>query len=87
MDGEWVSGTMDRVVLLRNAAGVAESAEILDYKSDRIADEAALRAAAQRHTPQMALYRRVLARLTGLPPEKIRCRLLFTGAARAVDAG
>jgi ATP-dependent helicase/nuclease subunit A len=87
LDGEWVSGTMDRVVLRRNAAGIAESAEILDYKSDRIADGAALAAAAKKYTPQMALYRRVLARLTGLGPEKIRCRLLFTAAARAVDVG
>ncbi len=87
LDSEWVSGTMDRVVLLRNAAGVAESAEILDYKSDRLADEAALQAAARRYAPQMALYRKVLSRLAGLKPEKIRCRLLFTSAARAVDVG
>ena len=87
LDGEWVSGTMDRVVLRRNAAGVAESAEILDYKSDRVADAASLAAAATKHTPQMALYRRVLSRLTGLAAEKIRCRLLFTGAGRTVEVG
>ena len=85
LDGEWVSGTMDRVVLRRNAAGVAESAEILDYKSDRVTDAASLAVAAATHTPQMALYRRVLSRLTGLAAEKIRCRLLFTGAGRTVE--
>jgi hypothetical protein len=36
------------------------------------------------YRPQIALYRHALARLTGLPTEKIECALLFTRSGRLV---
>jgi hypothetical protein len=42
--------------------------------------------AVKRHQPQLALYRRVLARLTGLAERAITCQLVFTRPARVMEA-
>jgi len=46
---------------------------------DTIAD------AAEHHQPQLALYRRVLARLTGLSEKAITCKLVFTRSTQVVE--
>ena len=76
--GEFCSGVFDRVVLRK------DNAEIIDFKTDRV-DSNGLAEAVQRHQPQLALYRRVLARLTGLKEEAITCRLVFTRPARVME--
>jgi ATP-dependent helicase/nuclease subunit A len=86
LDDEWISGTFDRVVLRWDAQGRLVGATILDYKSDRVQTEDELGLAAQRYAPQMALYRRALSRLAGLPPAAIEARLVFTHAGRVVKA-
>ena len=79
IDGEFCSGVFDRVVLF------ADSAQIIDFKTDKVnADTIA--AAVTKHQPQLALYRRVLARLTGLPENSITCQLIFTRPARVMQA-
>jgi ATP-dependent helicase/nuclease subunit A len=77
LDGAWVSGSFDRVTLVRDTQGRAVSAEVLDYKTDDVADPAVRAARIDAYAPQLALYRSALARLTGLPPEIISTRLLF----------
>jgi ATP-dependent exoDNAse (exonuclease V) beta subunit len=72
LDGEWVTGTFDRVVV-----GV-DRALIVDFKTDAVRDEAAARERAEGYRPQLDLYRRVLARLTGLDPSVISTVLVFT---------
>lgn len=78
LDDEWVSGTFDRVVLDLDASGKARRAWIIDYKTDTVPDTLAVAAKLEGYRPQLALYRRALAKLTGLPECKIRCSLLFT---------
>ena len=79
IDGEFCSGVFDRVHL---ADG---SAVIIDFKTDRVDDDT-IDDAVKRHQPQLELYRRVLARLTGIPEKAIACQLVFTRPARVVAA-
>lgn len=85
MDGEWVSGVFDRVMLIRDGAGGAVSAWIVDFKTDDVPDEAALQAKREGYEPQIRLYRTALSKLTGLGPEKIRAALIFTRLCRMVE--
>ena len=63
VENELVSGVFDRVHLFDDRA------EIIDFKTDRVGDEASLKQAAEKHAPQMATYRQALAKLTGLPSQ------------------
>ncbi|MCP5539855.1 MAG: UvrD-helicase domain-containing protein [Akkermansiaceae bacterium] len=85
-DGEWVSGVFDRVVLERDDAGRFTDGHILDYKTNRVADDAEIEAATGHYRSQMTVYRAALARLTGLPETAIGAELLFTrpGVTRRV---
>ena len=85
LDDEWVSGTFDRVLLRRDADDRLSAATILDFKSDRVETEEELRHAAQRYAGQMAVYRRALSRLAGLPADAIEACLVFTHAGRVVS--
>ncbi|MBI5380377.1 MAG: UvrD-helicase domain-containing protein, partial [Opitutae bacterium] len=79
LDGAWVTGVIDRAIVERRADGRAVRATVFDFKTDRVAgDPAELARATQRHAPQLALYRRVVARLTGLPETAVRGELIFT---------
>jgi ATP-dependent exoDNAse (exonuclease V) beta subunit len=62
------TGAFDRVVLRK------DSAEILDFKTDRVVD-------AETYRPQMEAYRRALARTTGLAETAIATTLLFVGGS------
>ncbi len=79
LDGRWVSGVFDRVVLDRDAAGNLRAAVVWDFKSEDLdgtgKDIVAARLA--RHRPQLAMYRQALAKLTGLPENAVSVRLLF----------
>jgi ATP-dependent helicase/nuclease subunit A len=76
--GDWVTGVFDRVVVERDAEGEARRATVFDFKSDRVAGEGEMAAALQRHAAQLNLYRRVVARLTGLALTQVRAELVFT---------
>jgi ATP-dependent helicase/nuclease subunit A len=78
LDGrEWVSGAFDRVVVTRKD-GRAVAADALDFKSGRVDDAESLAAAVARYRSQTDLYRRALAMILNLAPDRIRVRLLFT---------
>ncbi len=66
---KWISGAFDRVVLSLDASGVPQSAQIIDFKTDR-------EQLGTRHDAQMSRYRRSLGILTGLSEEKISVRLV-----------
>ena len=72
LDGEWLSGTFDRVMV------EPDRATILDFKTDKLETDEAFAARVEGYRPQLQTYREVLARMTGLPPSAIECRLLFT---------
>jgi len=82
--GDWVSGVFDRVVLERDAAGQFVRGQILDFKTDEAPDDAALQEKAAGYAPQLALYRRAVARLTGLAEEQLSCSLVFLRALKVV---
>lgn len=79
VENEFISGVFDRVHVY------ADRAEILDFKSDRVGDEASMKKAAEKYTPQMMTYRQALAKLTGLAESTIRCSLLFIHPRRVIE--
>ena len=85
--GAWVSGVFDRVVLEHDEKGRVVAAHLLDFKTDEAADEDALEEKAAGYAPQLALYRRAVAKLTGLMEAQISMQLLFLRALRLVKVG
>lgn len=83
-----VYGIIDRLVLFRRHNRVL-AADIVDFKSDTLAvDEAAdMHHAIETYRPQLAMYRRAMARQFGLGINRIRTRLLFLplGEIRQID--
>ena len=86
-DGEWVSGRFDRVVF--TGEGASRKATIYDFKTNAKGpkeDDAAFAARMVRtYAGQMAAYRRALARLTGLPADRIEAKLLLSATGAGVD--
>ncbi|MEX2467685.1 MAG: UvrD-helicase domain-containing protein [Gemmatimonadota bacterium] len=78
-------GIIDRLVLVERDGRVVE-AEVLDFKTDRIAagDAAALAGRAEYYRPQIEAYRTVIRDTYGLPDTDVRGKLLFleAGAVR-----
>lgn len=85
IDGAWITGVFDRVVLVRDAEGRVTGATVYDFKTDRVVAEESSQIAA-RYAGQMGIYRRAAARLTGLPESRVRCILVLTALRVAVEA-
>jgi ATP-dependent exoDNAse (exonuclease V) beta subunit len=85
----WISGTLDRVVLETDGKGGYTSATILDFKTDEVADEAALQERVRGYVPQLKLYHEAVQRLAGLPSASVKTVLIFTATRRlwTVDRG
>jgi ATP-dependent exoDNAse (exonuclease V) beta subunit len=81
LEGVWLTGAPDRVVVERDALGRATKAWVIDYKTDRIG----VADAAERHAVQINLYRRVVAALNGLPVKSVRCTLVLTDSCQTVE--
>jgi RecB family exonuclease len=78
-----VSGVFDRVVIRRDGDGRVAGAEVLDFKTDRMATPADPQNAERKYRPQLALYAQALGRILGLEPDRIARRLVLVDA-RAV---
>jgi ATP-dependent exoDNAse (exonuclease V) beta subunit len=78
LNGAWVSGTFDRVVL------TSERAWIFDFKTNRVATPEQIAEARNSYQPQLAVYREALSRLSGIPTGAIETRLIFTKPAVVV---
>jgi len=85
IDNEWITGFFDRVTLVRDETGQLVEAIILDYKTDKINGPADIEAALETYAPQLAMYQKVLSRLTGLTPKQIRKQLLLVRTAQVVE--
>lgn len=85
LDGSWVSGVFDRVVINRGFSGEPLSAEILDYKSNRnlVSEDDAFRKA-KHYFPQMDIYRRALSFILGIEKNRVAVKILFTVPAKIV---
>ena len=73
IDGVWITGIFDRVVVERDAAGKATRAAVYDFKTDET-----VAGAIERHARQLGLYRAAAAQLTGLPAGRVACFLVMT---------
>ena len=85
LDGRWVTGAFDRVVICRDAGGKPVRAVIIDYKSNRICQEPEFAAVADGYRPQLELYGRALSGMLHIPEGSIDKKLIFTRAARVFD--
>ncbi len=84
LDGEWISGTFDRVVIVRDERNCVRHAQILDFKSDRVQCKEEVATVAEKHASQMSLYRQVLSRLLQTGVENIDASLVFTHCGKVV---
>jgi ATP-dependent helicase/nuclease subunit A len=80
LNGEWLSGTFDRVAIEQDSSGRATGAVILDFKTDRVSTPEDIENTVAKYRPQLDTYREVLQRMLLLPSSAIRCGLIFTRA-------
>jgi len=80
IDGDWISGTIDRVIL------DGETATIVDFKSTDLPEKISPTQAATPHLAQLNTYHAVIQKMTGLDEENIRCQLFFTKAKLLTEA-
>ena len=81
IDGQLLTGVIDRLLLHRDPAGTVTRAEIIDYKTDAVNDPADL---VPRYAGQMAAYRQAMELI--YPNAAITCHLLSTRHATLVAA-
>jgi ATP-dependent exoDNAse (exonuclease V) beta subunit len=81
-----LNGSIDRLLLIGDGRRTV-AADVTDYKTDVIplGDEAARQARIEYYRPQLAAYRRAVARFTRLPADQIATRLVFLELAQVVD--
>ncbi|MCX6923074.1 MAG: PD-(D/E)XK nuclease family protein, partial [Verrucomicrobia bacterium] len=71
----WWSGVIDRLVLRRDAAGGLCKAVLIDFKTDRVENAAALR---DRYSEQLAIYHRAISSALKLADHQVEVVLLST---------
>ncbi len=79
-----LTGNIDRLVLMRRQ-GHLLAADIIDFKSDQIADEKTLARRVNDYRPQIDAYRAAIAQMYRLQPRRVATRLAFTTARRVVN--
>ncbi len=83
IDGEWITGMFDRVVIEYDADGKVRAARIQDFKTNDVPPDG-WDDVVNHYRPQLRLYARALAKLLRFPAADIECVLLFTRAHRIV---
>ncbi len=71
-------GFFDRLVVS------ADAAELIDFKTDAAADDAAVNRLVAHYAPQVRAYRAAAARLLRLPADRVSAKLAFVGHGRVV---
>ncbi len=87
---EVVSGAIDRLVLALDGEGRVVGAEVLDFKTDPVADDAeVLEERREAYAPQLSAYRTAVTELYGLAGTDVAARLVFLvpGAVLEVPQG
>lgn len=82
VDGQWLSGVIDRLHVHRDAGGAVTRVEVIDFKTDALGSMAEL---SERYCGQMQAYREVMLRV--YPAAKVECVLLSTHLMAAVVVG
>jgi ATP-dependent helicase/nuclease subunit A len=76
-DGETLSGTFDRVVVLSDSTGVVTGARLLEFKTDHVRSAADQASLVKRYSPQIQQYRTALAKLLGITEWSVTAELVF----------
>lgn len=84
LDGAWITGVFDRVVVRCNGTGRVSAATVYDFKTDRVVPGGESDVAS-RYAGQMAVYRKAAACLAGLPEGRVRCVLVLTALRVTVE--
>jgi hypothetical protein len=87
IDGTWISAVVDRACVALDELGAISEARLFEFKTGRAPDIAAGDAVPPSHSEQIELNRRVLASAVGLPVEKVRAALVYTGECLIVVGG
>lgn len=77
LEGSWITGVFDRVIISRAADGRAERATVIDFKTDAVESAGQLERAVRRHREQVETYRKVVARMMQLKLQNIDVQLVF----------
>ncbi|MEO7413374.1 MAG: UvrD-helicase domain-containing protein [Opitutaceae bacterium] len=85
LDGTWISGVFDRVIVVHDTSGKVVRASVFDFKTDHVEDETDIWNARVRHSVQIATYCRVVSVLTGLALDAIEGKMVLTGPCRVVS--
>lgn len=77
-DNEWLSGTIDRLVITHDAAGNATDAHIIDFKTNQLdpTQEESYEALKKEYKLQMTAYREHVAAALGIPESAVAVSLL-----------
>ena len=73
LDGKWLSGVIDRLHLHRDASGVVNRVQVIDFKTDGLDD---IKELVERYSGQMHAYRGVME--LAYPGAEVQCVLLST---------
>jgi ATP-dependent exoDNAse (exonuclease V) beta subunit len=79
-----LSGQIDRLVLVQRS-GQPVAADVVDFKTDRPRDAAALAERVEFYRPQQQAYRQAVAHVYSLPPSAVTTRLVFLRDRVVVD--
>jgi ATP-dependent exoDNAse (exonuclease V) beta subunit len=85
LDGQWISGIFDRVTIEYDTRCKIRSATVLDYKTDSCENKADIDRIVSMYTPQLNLYKKVLARLIDIDCDKICTQLLLVRSALIIS--
>jgi len=80
IDEKWLSGVIDRLHVYRDALGLVECVEVIDFKTDAVENSQQL---IERYAKQMAAYREVIERI--YPGAKIGCLLVSTALGEILE--
>ena len=72
LDGQWVSGVFDRVLVHLSEVGEPTSAIIYDFKTDH-GSPAEIE---ERYAGQMDIYRKAVCALLRISPDCVKCKIL-----------
>jgi ATP-dependent exoDNAse (exonuclease V) beta subunit len=76
LDSQILSGTWDRVVIVRNGNSI-DRVELIDFKTDLLREPVAASIRAEHYRPQMLTYARALAAMLDWPLSAIQMELWF----------
>ena len=82
LDGVWVSGVIDRLLVEFDADGNAMNAAIMDFKTDKVDDPSVL---VERYGEQLERYRRMICQAYSLTDENVFAVILSTHFKKTIN--